>query len=199
MAQEIELKLALPVRQAPNLRLHPLLASCPPRKHCIRNIYLDTPQQLLRQQKIALRRRQKGQEWLLTIKTANISCGGLSRRLEWEYPMPPEQLDFSPVDAPEIRHLLEHHRTSLHLVFRTDFVRTTWQLQYEASQIEVALDLGYIRTQHRREAIHEVELELLSGPEKNLEALARNLQQNLPLTPLNPSKAARGFALLNTL
>lgn len=199
MAQEIELKQAIPVRQAPRLRQHPLLANRPLHKFCLRNIYLDTPDQALRQEKIALRRRLLGEEWLLTIKTAATSEGGLSRRMEWEYPMPSDQLDFSTVDAPEIRALLELHASDLQLAFRTDFVRTAWQLEYQDSRIELALDLGYIRTRHRREAIHEVELELLSGQEQSLETLARQLRQTLPLLPLNPSKAARGFALLNGL
>lgn len=199
MAQEIELKLALPIRFAPRLRQHPVLASSQPDKRCIRNLYLDTPEQLLRQKNIALRRRQLGQTWLLTVKTADVARNGLSCRHEWEYPMPPDQLDFSPIEAQEIRTLLEQQIDKLELVFRTDFVRTAWHIPHEGAQIEVALDLGHIRTQHRRTSIHEVELELLSGPQASLTSLAQHLQQSLPLTPLAPSKAARGFALLNAL
>ncbi len=199
MAQEIELKLALPVRQAPRLRRHPLLAASQPGRHCIRNIYLDTPDQLLRQHRIALRRRQLGRTWLLTVKTASAAEAGLSRRQEWEYPMPPDRLDFSPIEADAVRTLLEAHTNRLQLAFRTDFVRTAWQLDHEGARIELALDLGYIRTLQRRSPIHEVELELLDGPEASLASLATRLQQALPLVPLSPSKAARGFALLNGL
>lgn len=197
MAQEIELKLALPVRLAPRLRQHPALASTSSHKRCIRNIYLDTPDQQLRQRRIAVRRRQIGDQWLLTIKTADASSNGLSRRLEWEYPMPPDQLDFSSIDSSDIRQLLERQAAQLTLAFRTDFVRTAWQLQHEDSHIEIAMDLGYIRTQHHREAIHELELELLAGHESALTSLAQKLQQTLPLEPLAPSKAARGYALLD--
>ncbi|MCX8146591.1 MAG: CYTH domain-containing protein [Azovibrio sp.] len=196
MPQEIELKLALPVRQAPHLRRHPLLAGIPASKRCLRNLYFDTPEQLLRQHRIALRRRQIGARWLLTVKTAEHAATGLSRRYEWEYPLPPDQLDFSPIDAPAVRHLLETHAPRLQLAFRTDFVRTAWQLEHAGARIELALDLGYIRTHSRRAALHEVELELIAGPEASLAALAAQLRQSLPLTPLDPSKAARGFALL---
>ncbi len=199
MAQEIELKLALPVRQAPCLRQHPLLAGSQPVKRCIRNIYLDTPDQQLRQHRIALRRRQLGPTWLLTVKTSGNAEAGLSRRQEWEYPQSPDRLDFTPIDSAPLRTLLETLAPQLQLAFRTDFVRTAWAIRHDGAHIELALDQGYIRTRNRRAPIHEVELELLDGPESGLASLATRLQQTLPLAPLTPSKAARGFALLNGL
>ncbi|MDD3483048.1 inorganic triphosphatase [Azovibrio restrictus] len=197
MAQEIELKLALPVRLAPRLRQLQPLQSLATQKRCIRNIYLDTPEQSLRQQKIALRRRQIGSQWLLTIKTASSSRQGLSRRLEWEYPQPPDQLDFSPVEDGAIRQQLEQLAPGLKLAFRTDFVRQTWELRQGNSSVELALDLGYIRSSHARTSIHEIELELLKGEEDALAELSAKLQRQLPLVPLDLSKAARGYALLD--
>lgn len=200
MAQEIELKLALPVRAAPLLRQHPLLQDKASRKRCLRNIYLDTPEQSLRQQRMALRRRLQGDTWLLTLKTAASSTDGLSRRLEWEYPQPPDELDFSPVEAEDLRSQLERLKPRLAAVFHTDFVRQTWELDWQGSRIELALDLGYIRcataSGYKRIALHEVELELLAGEEAALASLAAQLRHALPLQALDTSKAARGYRLV---
>lgn len=203
MAHEIELKLALPVRAAPLLRQHPLLLDKVSQKRCLRNIYLDTLEQTLRQQRMALRRRLQGNTWLLTLKTAASSQDGLSRRLEWEYPQAPDALDFSPVDADDLRTQLEMLKPRLLPVFHTDFVRQTWALEWQGSQVELALDLGYVRCPAaaggKRLALHEVELELLAGDEAALASLAAQLRQSLPLQALDTSKAARGYRLLQGL
>lgn len=198
MAEEIELKLTLNIRTVPLLKQHPRLASLPFQKRCLRNIYLDTPEQALKSRRIAVRRRQIGTQWLLTIKTdaPESSTAGLSRRMEWEFPMPPDQLDFSSVDIAPIRELLISQADSLQQSFSTDFVRTSWEIQQGDSTIELALDLGYIRTAHHRAPICELELELLTGSEAALTSLAQELQQPLSLTPFSLSKAARGYALL---
>lgn len=198
MAEEIELKLALNIRTAPLLRQHPRLASLPFRKRCLRNIYLDTPEHTLKSRRIALRRRQIDSQWLLTIKTEapESSTAGLSRRMEWEYPMPPDQLDFSNIDAPPIRELLTSQAGRLQPSFSTDFVRTTWEIQQSDGTIELALDLGHIRTALHKTPICELELELLTGSEHALTSLAQELRQTIPLTPFSLSKAARGYTLL---
>jgi adenylate cyclase len=198
MPQEIEIKLAIPVRAAPRLRQLPLLADSTAQKQCLRNFYLDTPEQTLRQQRVAVRRRQKDKRWLLTIKTEGETRAELSRRQEWEYPMPPDVLDFAAVDAPDLRRQLQTLAPRLQPVFRTDFVRQSWRLPYGASRVELALDFGHIIARQRREAIRELELELLDGMETDLIALAAALTVALPeLTPRAPSKAARGYALLD--
>ena len=202
MAQEIEIKLALPARRAPRLRQLPQLTGAASQRHCLRNIYLDTPEQDLRRQRMALRRRQIGKDentrWLLTIKTEGEVRAGFSRRQEWEYPMPEDELAFDAVDDDILRQQLQRLAPRLQLAFRTDFVRQCWHLHYGDSHIELALDLGRICTPKHREAISEVELELKTGTEFDLHALADTLQHNLPeLNPHAPSKAARGYALLD--
>jgi adenylate cyclase len=200
MPQEIEIKLALPVRQAPALRRHPLLAGVVPQKQAVRNLYLDTPELDLRRAGLALRRRQIGKDWRLTVKQAGAaSNAGLSRRLEWEYALPPDRLDFAPVDAPALRAQLEAAAPRLLPIFRTDFVRQCWRLAAGACRVEVALDLGCIRAGQARIRLHEVELELLEGDEAALQKLAARLAADLPLTPLSASKAARGYALAGGL
>lgn len=195
--QEIELKLLMPVRATPALRAHPLLQGITSRKKWVENLYYDTPAQQLRQQKLALRRRRIADQWLQTVKAPVQELeNGLSTRLEWEYPVSAEPtFDFSPIDHHGFRILLEDLAPKLELAFRTDFYRQSWQIQFGQSQIELVLDLGYIRAGKHREAIHELELELLDGDVKDLIHFAEQLQATMQVIPFKPSKAARGYAL----
>ena len=65
---------------------HPALRRRPREVQQLHNVYYDTPDQALRRQKVALRvRRQSGgpatrAQWILTLKTAGTSVGGLSQR-----------------------------------------------------------------------------------------------------------------------
>ncbi|MEY2631443.1 MAG: hypothetical protein RIR00_97, partial [Pseudomonadota bacterium] len=107
MATEIELKLGLAPETVPLLLAHPLLAGTS-RQQPLRNTYYDTAELALHQQRIALRLRQKGEQWLQTVKTAaEADAQGLSRRGEWECPATPGQFDFRQVDVPALRARLE--------------------------------------------------------------------------------------------
>jgi triphosphatase len=196
MSQEIELKLTLPVRAAPRLRAHPLLGTQKPRRKYVRNIYYDTPEQTLRQQRIALRHRLIGEQWLITVKTSSLPQDGLSRRNEWEKPCEAGEFTFAHVDDPELRALLDCQRDHLQEAFRTDFYRSAWLLEDGPNRAELVLDLGYIRAHGQRQQIHEVEIELLQGEEDFLQRIAAELRRELPLQPFMPSKASRGYTLM---
>jgi triphosphatase len=196
MSQEIEIKLTLPVRMAPALRRHPLIQDQPAHRKFVRNIYYDTPDQALRQRRIALRHRQIGKQWLITVKTSAPSQDGCSRRNEWECPCAPGTFDFSHVDDVELAALLEQLRPQLQVAFRTDFYRSTWILESGKDRAELALDLGHIISGGLRQHIHEVEIELLAGDEDYLHRIAEILRRDLPLQPFAPSKASRGYSLM---
>ena len=92
-------------------------------------------------------------------------------------------------------------RAELKPLFCTDFERHSWVLTHDSASIEVALDQGQINVTDTAlsEDILELELELLSGPEAALHALANALRQThsgaIALTPSDASKAQRGLAL----
>ena len=200
MAIETELKLRLPPGAVPSLLTHPLLAAAPPRRQRLQNTYYDTPELDLLSRPMALRHRRRGQEWLLTVKGATPAVGGLARRQEWEAPVAPGIFSFSHVDHGELRHWLESLAPRLEPAFTTDFTRLSWIVEpAPGNRIEVALDRGSIESKGRKEALAEVELELLSGPESSLFALARQLDgllgEKKALHPLAASKAERGYAL----
>lgn len=208
MAQETELKLRLNADDLPRLLAHPLLQAVRPRRQRLFNTYFDTPSLALMAQRIAVRERRIGRRTLLTVKTAGTSTGGLSQRGEWEGPTTPGVFDFEAlVDHPDLARDLAAQAWQLVPVFRTDFHRTTWQLDHGGGRIEVALDQGFIRTGRGRGpqamALLELELELTQGPVDALLALALELTRPagasgspaLWLLPDDRSKAHRGLAL----
>ena len=196
MAVETEIKLSLPPRAASRLARHPLLVGITPLRQRLLNTYYDTPDLRLQRERIAVRYRKKGWQWLLTVKCATSSAGGLARRNEWEVPGQPGEFDFSHVDDKKLRRLLESLRTELTPAFTTDFVRNAWLIEPQPGvRIELALDRGQIEAKGRQAAICEVELELLDGGLEALFATASALQADLPLHPEVSSKAERGYRL----
>lgn len=198
MALETEIKLSLPATSARRLPAHKLLSESKPLRQKLVNTYYDTPDRRLQKRRLAVRYRQKGDEWLLTIKSDAASPGGLAQRREWEAPGQPGEFDFAHVDNAKLRRFLEGVTAQLEPVFTTDFTRSLWLLSpQEGTRIEVALDRGKIIAGDRQETICEVELELLEGKVADLFAAALALQSELPLHPEGMSKAERGYRLAN--
>ncbi|MBN9422062.1 MAG: hypothetical protein BGO63_01375 [Candidatus Accumulibacter sp. 66-26] len=199
MALETEIKLSLPPRAAGKLAGHPLLAGVPALRQRLLNTYYDTPELRLQRERVAVRYRRKGRDWLLTVKCAAPAVGGLAQRNEWEVPAHPGEsgeFDFSHVDDARLRALLEELRPQLTPAFTTDFTRSAWIVEPRPGvRIELALDRGHIAAAGRRAPICEVELELLEGDVADLFAAAAALQHDLPLHPEAPSKAERGYRL----
>ena len=198
---ETELKLGLNAADLPRLLTHPLLAKGEGTQRLL-NTYFDTPDLALQHRRMAVRERLAGDQWLLTVKTAGQSENGLSRRQEWEAPTTPGTLDFeSLVDNAALATDLMALRPALRELFCTDFERQRWVIADAGSQIEVALDQGRIHVPGTdlSEPLLELELELLSGPEAALLALAEVLRQTpqgpVTLVPSDASKAQRGMAL----
>ena len=201
MPQETELKLSLEAQDLPRLLRHPLLAAHAAPQRLL-NTYFDTPDLALKARRMAVRERLAGDRWLLTVKTAGSSANGLSRRQEWEGPTTPGALDFAAlVDNAALAGELMALRPALKPLFATDFERRRWVIDHAGARIEVALDQGHIHVPGTalQEALLELELELLDGPDAALLSLAQTLRQSpqdpIPLKPFDVSKAQRGMAL----
>ena len=198
MAQEIELKLALAEDAQSNFLRHPLLKQASRRQSFrLVNLYYDTPEFELRNRGIGLRLRAQGKLWLQTVKCAGKSAGGLSARPEWETPYV-GHFDFSPVDTDAVRTWLERPKikTRIAPIFETNFLRITWYFEpAPGTRIALMLDRGWIAAGGRREAISEVEIELIEGDEAQLFNLARTFAERIPLAPAPLSKADRGYRL----
>ena len=199
---ETELKLSLSRQDLPRLLTHPLLAGVTSTQRLL-NTYFDTPDLALQQRHIAVRERLAGNQWLLTVKTTGHSTGGLSRRQEWEGPTRAGALQFDTlVDDAALAAELMTMKPNLKALFCTDFERQRWVIAHDGAEIEIALDQGRIHVPGTAlsEQLLELELELLSGPEAALRALAdvlrKTAQGPVTLTPSDASKAQRGMALM---
>lgn len=205
-SQEIELKLALPAndaaRLAAQLARSPALARRKASQQSLHNIYYDTPEQTLRQQRVALRVRRVGSvaqpRWLQTLKTGGRADSALSQRGEWEVALPGAALSRKALKATPWSGLDPDGSVFAALApcFETHFERTCWRVRRrDGSVVEVALDIGQIVAGDTRASICELELELLAGAPAALFELARQLAASVAVLPLSASKAERGYAL----
>lgn len=205
---ETELKLLLPgadaMRVAEQLARHPALRRRPRQVQQLYNEYHDTPDQALRRQKVALRVRRQTSgtplqtQWILTLKTAGTSRGGLSQRGEWEAMLRNATPQLSALHGTPWAALDPDGSLwpQLAPAFVTTCTRTVWRVrQRGGSEIEVALDIGEIVAGARRQPICELELELKAGPPEALHALASRLAEAEAVLPGQASKAERGYAL----
>jgi len=201
---EVEIKLALDPAGVGRLARHRQLAGVPSEARRMHSVYLDTPDWDLMTRGVALRVRRAGRQWLQTLKVATESVGALSRRPEWEVPLPRGHHDLGcfPPDAQALMAKLADEGldwSTVAPVFVTDFRRKAWTLQWGESVREWALDQGEIGaiTREGRQTLPlcEVEIELKSGPGEGLFDLALALAKDLPLGLEPRSKAARGYAL----
>ncbi|OGB55003.1 MAG: adenylate cyclase [Burkholderiales bacterium RIFOXYD12_FULL_59_19] len=204
--QELELKLSLPgadpVDLVKRLTHLPALARRKSSRQSLMNIYFDTPDQVLRQQGVALRLRRVGGEadprWLQTLKTSSGERSALSQRGEWESPVAGPALDLAALAHTAWTGIDPDGRLFATLVpcFVTRFERTLWLVRRrDGSVVEVALDIGQVEANHRLAPICELELELKAGDPAALFDLARQFGHGLAVLPANRSKAERGFLL----
>ena len=192
---EIELKLALDPTHAARLRRHPWLAGIKSGRQNLHSVYFDTPDFALTRRRIAWRLRRIGYHWVQTLKAAAPAVGALSSRPEWETQVMANTPDLA-VLAPEARALLRGiDLEKLAPVFVTEVKRTTWIVTIGETTMEIAWDLGEVRTEEASKPICEVELELKSGPPHGLFTAALSLLEWVPLSIDSRSKAATGYSL----
>lgn len=204
MGAETELKLRITAADARKVARLGILRGIKPLTRRLENIYYDTPDDELSKRRIALRHRRIGDDWLITVKCAAGSVGGLATRAEWEYPCPRETHDFSGVDDKAMREFLESIQPRLIPMYSTDFKRRAWMIEpHQDLSIELALDEGEITARPPGQApgsilsrpIRELEFELKKGHPLALFEVAIHFAGKLALMPENESKAQRGQRL----
>lgn len=161
------------------------------------NAYFDTPTHWFRRHDSGLRTRQKNGSFEQTIKLAGQQHGALQVRPEYNEPcsgVVPELALFPSEVWPENTDVAALQQQLVEL-FRTDFQRQRWLLTLPDATVEVVYDNGEVRAGERRQAISELELELISGQAEALFALAEFLLNALPMRTGWLSKAARGYQL----
>lgn len=220
-AVETELKLLLTDAAVAALPLAAPLRDLPRRVVRLDATYFDTADCHLQQNGMALRLRRAARQWTQTLKAEGLAAprdvndaapaaaGGLSARAEWEWPIVlrdgKPRIDRMRLRATPAGALLRANPKAgpLRAVFRVRVRRTSWDLQFRASRIEVALDEGHIaaRPAGRRATlpVAELELELKQGRAADLTALALRIagrgRDALALVPGTRGKAERGYRL----
>ena len=164
------------------------------------NIYFDTPSQNLKHSKAALRLRfdDDKNQWLQTLKTVGSMHEGLASRHEWETPVAQQAFEISALPA-EAQAYLSPYVADLAAVFETNFQRDIYLYELEGNVYEFAFDHGEVITpQSQRTVIHELEIELITGDVIAMKQLAQQTHTALTATIQLMSKAARGYALLDS-
>lgn len=201
MSNETELKLSVPLTEFDDLKAQSFWSECATGEPVVQqlgNTYFDTADFRLNKARVALRIRQVDGTYIQTLKTRGTSVDGLSRRGEWEWQRPTPTLDVTLLrpHLPAPLHNLQAEE--LQPLFTTHFTRTAWQILWQSSHIEAAMDRGDVSVPHGDTLpICELELELKDGDERDLLDLAKRLQSLASLTPSDQSKAEKGFTLLN--
>lgn len=203
---EIELKFALladdPAALAQRLSALPLLSRRKARHTTLHNTYFDTPDQLLRASRTALRVRQRGTatapQWVQTLKTGSADDSALSQRGEWEFPLASDRLDAALLQSTPWRDLDPDGTLFAALVPQVviAFARTTWTVGLrDGSRVEVALDIGTVEAGGITAPICELELELQAGEPEALFDVAQRIAKSVSLIPLHWSKSEQGYQL----
>lgn len=201
MTVEIELKfIATPSAMA---ALPDLITRCGGKNHEIldlSNTYYDTADKFLRSHHIGLRIRGCNNAYEMTFKSAGSTVGGIAHRTEYNVDLPTSQLNLSllPTDIWPENTQIAKLQNSLTPLFSTDFTRNKWLIDFQQSQIEIALDQGEIRANSRNLPISELEMELKQGNAADMLALAQQLTTIEGLRLENQSKASRGYHLLSS-
>jgi len=188
--REIELKFAMPAaRVAETLAAIEALRSAAQRE--LTSTYFDTVKGSLRRAGMALRVRREGEAFTQTLKDAG---DGALVRGEWETRVagPKPELDVLR-GTPAGRMLPKGVR--LAPTFVVEVRRRTADVVEGESRIELAFDEGVARARGEAAPFAELELELKSGPQWGLFALARRLAASADLTLSFTTKAERGGAL----
>jgi inorganic triphosphatase YgiF len=164
----------------------------------LRTVYFDTPEFDLRTAGIALRIRWQDKGRLQTVKAERRLSNGLSDAVEHECAIESDMPDLAKVGDKKLRRHLQKltKGTGLRPVFESIVHRKTRQLEFDGSQIELAIDEGEVKANGSRRELREAELELKSGKPSALLAAAETLFAGHELKLSTKTKADRGYHLV---
>lgn len=199
VSRETELKLAVDPDVLERLRKAPAITTRAKGRattKALESVYFDTEDHELDRRKVTFRVRRQGETFIQTIKSKG-GHDGLLTRDEWEWPVAGPEPDLSVIAENEPQSLLDGiDGVSLKPVFTSTVRRTARLIDAAGSRIEVAFDVGEIRTPGGAVTpISEIEFELQDGDAHALYSVAMELAEGAPMRVETRSKSARGFAL----
>jgi triphosphatase len=197
--QEIEVKFRADADQIDRIRRSRWWRELEPvQKRDLHSIYFDTDDRQLRDSNISLRTRSDGHTFVQTVKVLKRPSDTVSR-CEWETlvadPVPDPSLVIDPALPPSFRKLTS---ADLQPVFDVDVRRETRRLTSERARIDVSLDNGAVVAGNERQALHEVELELVDGDLDALFSEAQRISDEIDGRLHARTKADVGYGLDKT-
>lgn len=200
---EIELKLRLLDQDIANklckkLFIQPVKQASMPKTFKYETVYYDTYDHRLSKNYLAYRVRREGNHYKATVKDSGASQGGLHIRHEWEKELDNNNPTIQPfIDLPIGAKLHELLGEDLLIpLFKTWFERTVINLTTESgSVVEMAVDIGDIVSEDKKEPLNEIELELKTGQISDLLVIGSALSQQYPMLLEERSKFYRGLVL----
>ncbi|MGF1627527.1 MAG: CYTH domain-containing protein, partial [Alphaproteobacteria bacterium] len=185
---ERELALALGAVDPAQVAAHPLVTALAIDKAVSERLvstYYDTADRALIADAIVLRVRRTPAGLVQTVKRGGPKGAGLAARDEWETPLddPAPQWPVELPGAVGARLARAAARGPVAPVFVTDFTRSRRRLATPGGDVvELAIDIGVLRSGEHSRPIAEIELELKHGSAAGLFELALGLTESLPLT-----------------
>ncbi len=158
----------------------------------LRALYFDTPSRELASQKIALRLRLEGQQWLQTLK---MPGGKLISRLEFNHERSGPELDLSVYKGTQAAKVFDQLTQPLLIRCDTQMLRTLRLLRVPGGVVEIAFDQGYIQAGALQLPVQELEVELKRGTLTALLGCAKKWQHKHALILDLRSKSERGDRL----
>ncbi|MDH2997882.1 adenylate cyclase [Pasteurellaceae bacterium LFhippo2] len=161
------------------------------REDSLANTYYDNSELYFAKNKMGLRVRTQNEKNEITLKMKGEIVGGLHIRPEYNLDLPD--------NTPDLAKLIAHFNLdiepveSLIATFSTDFVRRSWLIEYQQSQIEIALDQGLIKNDSGEDQICEIEFELKQGNLADLVQLLERMPKADGMWLSSLSKAQRGY------
>ena len=160
------------------------------------NQYLDTMDRKLIKAGLFLRKRQKGKEFIITLKGEGTVVGGVHRREELEESHTEDQPFEQWPDSELKRKVRNVIRTAkLELLFDSKTVRTVRMLSVSGKEVaEIAIDHVSMTAGDTEDEFMELEAELLSDTDEwLLSELSKVLVREYGLKPEQRSKFQRGL------
>lgn len=159
------------------------------------NTYFDTPDLFFAKEQMGLRVRSKNNQHEITLKMKGDIVGGLHIRPEYNLDLPDNRPDFKRLVSTYNLQIenSDFIAENLQPTFSTDFVRQKWLIQFEHSEIEVALDQGLIKNTDGEDPICEVEFELKQGNLSTLLKFIDKMPKKDGMWLSSLSKAQRGY------
>lgn len=193
---EIELKFEITAADMAQLRAQPPGGGQVANVQDLVSVYFDTDEFELRDHGVTLRVRRAGDTFVQTVK--HRATPNLIERQEWNQPLggPHPNLDAA-TDTAIAALLTDHVRSTLKPVFETRVQRTTYRLDGNGADIEMAFDEGEIVAGDKSSRIAEVELELISGDQAAMYRLAHDIAAAIPAQLAVKSKSDRGYDLID--